>query len=48
MIKQGYEDVKRHWADRAFNEKKVALLKRGKIVEIKSEDIRVGDILKVS
>ena len=47
MIKQGYEDVKRHLADRSLNEKKVDLLKGGKIIKVKSEDIRVGDIVRV-
>ena len=47
MVKQGYEDFKRHLADRSLNEKKVSLLKKGKIVKIKSEDIRVGDIIRV-
>ena len=47
MIKQGWEDFQRHRADRSLNEKKVDLLKRGKIVQIKSEDVRVGDIVRV-
>ena len=48
MIKQGYEDFKRHMADRSMNGKTVDLLKEGKIVKIKSQDIRVGDIVRVN
>ena len=47
MIKQGYEDIKRHLADRKVNGKKFDLVKKGRIVRIKSEDIRVGDIVRV-
>ena len=47
MIKQGYEDFKRHLADRKMNEKKIQLVRRGKIVKIESKDLKVGDIVRV-
>ena len=47
MIKQGYEDFKRHKADREINDRKVEVLKQGKMKTMKSEDISVGDIVKV-
>ena len=46
MIKQGYEDFKRHLADRSVNGKKVEVLRR-KIIQVKSQDVRVGDIVKI-
>ena len=46
MIKQGYEDFKRHLADRKMNEKKIQLVRRGKIVKIESKDLKVGDIVR--
>ena len=47
MIKQGYEDFKRHKADREINDRKVEVLKQGKMKTMKSEDISVGDIVRV-
>ena len=47
MIKQGYEDFKRHRADREINDRKVEVLREGKMKSMKSEEIRVGDIVKV-
>ena len=35
MIKQGYEDFKRHRADREINDRKVEVLREGKIETIK-------------
>ena len=46
MIKQGYEDFKRHLADRSVNDKKVEVLRR-KIIQVRSQDVRVGDIVKI-
>ena len=37
MIKQGYEDFKRHKADREINDRKVEVLKEGKMKTMKSE-----------
>ena len=47
MIKQGYEDFKRHKADREINDRKVEVLREGKMKTMKSEDISVGDIVRV-
>ena len=35
MVKQGYEDFKRHKADRVINDRKVQVLREGKIETIK-------------
>ena len=48
MIKQGYEDFKRHRADREINDRKVEVLREGKMKTMKSEQITVGDIVRVS
>ena len=48
MIKQGYEDFCRHRSDNAINKAPVNILKDGKIVVGVSEDIKVGDIIKVN
>eukprot|EP00092_Neocalanus_flemingeri_P006019 GFUD01006485.1.p1 GENE.GFUD01006485.1~~GFUD01006485.1.p1 ORF type:complete len:1188 (+),score=195.19 GFUD01006485.1:192-3755(+) len=47
MIKQGYEDFCRHKSDNAINKAPVNILKEGKVVTAMSEDIQVGDIVKV-
>ena len=47
MIKQGYEDFKRHKADTAINKRLVTKLERNNVVEIHSEKVQVGDILCV-
>jgi len=47
MIKQGYEDFCRHRADRELNTAPVTLLRNGQLITVKSQDIKVGDILKV-
>ena len=46
MIKQGYEDFKRHRADREINDRKVEVLREGKMKTMKSEQITVGDIVR--
>ena len=43
MAKQGYEDYLRHQSDREANERKVRVLKNGKIEEIQSQYVMVGD-----
>ncbi len=47
MIKDVYEDYQRHKADNEENNLPYPVLKDGKFVEMKSADIRVGDIVKV-
>jgi len=47
MIKQGYEDFCRHRADRELNTAPVTLLRNGQLITVKSQDVKVGDILKV-
>ncbi|XP_076350906.1 phospholipid-transporting ATPase IF-like isoform X2 [Tachypleus tridentatus] len=46
-IKQGYEDWQRHKTDRSVNHTHVSVIRSGKEVRIRSQDIRVGDIVKV-
>ncbi|XP_074657516.1 phospholipid-transporting ATPase IF-like isoform X2 [Tubulanus polymorphus] len=46
-IKQGYEDWLRHKADNDVNRRPAYVLRNGKIEQIKSEDIKVGDIVRV-
>ncbi|XP_022246740.1 probable phospholipid-transporting ATPase IF isoform X2 [Limulus polyphemus] len=46
-IKQGYEDWQRHKTDRSVNHTDVSVIRNGKEVRIWSQDIRVGDIVKV-
>ncbi|XP_022245429.1 probable phospholipid-transporting ATPase IF isoform X1 [Limulus polyphemus] len=46
-IKQGYEDWLRHRADRLVNQTLVRVIRGRKIDRIKSQDIRVGDIVMV-
>ena len=47
MIKDVYEDYQRHKVDNEENNLPYPVLKDGKFVEMKSADIRVGDIVKV-
>jgi len=47
MIKQGYEDVMRHRADREINFSSVTILQNSKYKIINSKDIKVGDIVHV-
>ena len=46
-IKQGYEDILRHKSDRLVNKRKIPILIRDKLVKVKSELIRAGDIIQV-
>ncbi|XP_076370308.1 phospholipid-transporting ATPase IF-like isoform X1 [Tachypleus tridentatus] len=46
-VKQGYEDWLRHKADRIVNHMHVRVIKNGKITRTKSQNIQVGDIVKV-
>lgn len=46
-IKQAYEDWLRHRADKLINGRFVSLLTNGTMIKIKSQDIRVGDIVMV-
>lgn len=46
-LKQAYEDYLRHKTDRATNNKMIPILKDGQMVEVKSQNIRVGDIVMV-
>ncbi|KAK3583663.1 hypothetical protein CHS0354_021404 [Potamilus streckersoni] len=47
-IKQGYEDRLRHKADREVNNREVDVIRNGNLTCIKSMDIKVGDVVKVS
>lgn len=46
-LKQGYEDYLRHKTDRATNNRIFPVLRDGSLREIRSEEILIGDILKV-
>jgi phospholipid-transporting ATPase len=50
MFKEGYEDIVRHKQDSAINNAQVQKLSRESraTVSIKSQDLKVGDIIKVS
>ena len=52
MIKEAYDDYKRYRQDKLLNQTIYAVLQRhshgGSIVPIKSLDIKVGQIIKVS
>lgn len=45
-VKDGYEDFKRHIADRNANAMPVHVLRDGAFVEVPSKDIRVGDVVR--
>ena len=47
LFKIGYEDWKRHQADARDNAAPVTILEGGEWVTIKSQDVQVGDIMKV-
>ena len=47
MIKDAYEDYKRHQSDAQENEKKIACLENGKFVEKQWQQLHVGNILKI-
>ena len=40
MLKQGYEDFKRHKADRVINRRKVTKLKDGGVDEIQAQEVK--------
>ena len=40
MLKQGYEDFKRHRADRVINQRKVTKLQDGGVIEIQSQEVK--------
>jgi phospholipid-translocating ATPase len=40
MLKQGYEDFKRHRADRVINQRKVTKLQDGGVMEIQSQEVK--------
>eukprot|EP01061_Rhynchopus_euleeides_P046389 TRINITY_DN8792_c0_g1_i3.p1 TRINITY_DN8792_c0_g1~~TRINITY_DN8792_c0_g1_i3.p1 ORF type:complete len:1307 (+),score=491.64 TRINITY_DN8792_c0_g1_i3:199-3921(+) len=46
-LKEGYEDFQRHRADDRNNSESVWLLRNGEWVEVRSAEVRVGDILRV-
>lgn len=46
-LKQAYEDVLRHRADRKVNQKKVRVLREGQFIKIKSKEIMCGDVVEV-
>ncbi len=46
-IKQAYEDILRHRADRRENHKLIKVLRHGRFVKTKSEQIECGDIVQV-
>ena len=39
MIKQGYEDFKRHRADRVINQRKITKLDNGGVMEIQAQEV---------
>ena len=41
MLKQGYEDFKRHRADKVINERKVTKLQDGGEIEIQSQEVKI-------
>nr|XP_022336878.1 probable phospholipid-transporting ATPase IF isoform X7 [Crassostrea virginica]XP_022336879.1 probable phospholipid-transporting ATPase IF isoform X7 [Crassostrea virginica] len=46
-IKQGYEDWLRHKADNEVNNRKAFIVHNGKLTQVKAQNIKVGDIVKV-
>ncbi|XP_072111314.1 phospholipid-transporting ATPase IF isoform X1 [Mobula birostris] len=46
-IKQGYEDWLRHKADNEVNNTPVYVIRSGRLVQTRSQNIRVGDIVKI-
>ena len=41
MLKQGYEDFKRHRADRVINQRKVTKLQDGGVIEIQAQEVLI-------
>ena len=39
MLKQGYEDFKRHRADRVINQRKITKLENGGVIEIQAQEV---------
>ena len=48
MIKDGYEDVKRHLSDNEVNNRPISVLRNGQVLEVPWKQVRVGDIVKVN
>ncbi|EFC47189.1 predicted protein, partial [Naegleria gruberi] len=48
MIKDGYEDVKRHISDNEVNNRKISILRNGEVMEVCWKEVQVGDIVKVN
>lgn len=48
MARDAYEDYKRYKLDDETNKKVFKVLKQGQFREVKSADIKVGDILLMS
>ncbi|XP_062573567.1 phospholipid-transporting ATPase IF-like [Saccostrea cucullata] len=46
-IKQGYEDWLRHKADNEVNNRNAFIVHNGKLTQVKAQNIKVGDIVKV-
>jgi magnesium-transporting ATPase (P-type) len=48
MLKDGYEDFKRHRSDKFINSKPVRIYRDGRFSQFKSEEILVGDFILVN
>ena len=50
MVKEGYDDIQRHNRDKTINKKTYKKLEAhtGRVLDITSESIRVGDIIQVN
>ncbi|KAG2378980.1 hypothetical protein C9374_007618 [Naegleria lovaniensis] len=48
MIKDGYEDIKRHLSDNEVNNRNISILRNGQVMEVAWKQVRVGDIVKVN
>ena len=46
-VKEGFDDIKRHRADAAYNSTKQTVLRNGQWTTVKSKDMHVGDVLKL-
>eukprot|EP00794_Sanderia_malayensis_P011228 gene11228-12407_t len=46
-LKQGYEDWRRHQADKEVNNRDTFVIRHGKLEDVYSKDIKVGDVVKV-
>ncbi|KAL0490667.1 phospholipid-transporting ATPase [Acrasis kona] len=47
MIKDGFEDVKRHIGDRQVNRAKTKVVRDGKEIQVRWQDVVVGDVVRV-